>query len=152
MAAIDWNLIENALRPIADAKGAFLVGRGDRRERGRRIIQLFVDTDEGISIAQCAELSRELGSALDGMNAVNEPYDLEVSSPGIDKPLSMLRQYKKNVGRKFRVIYRQGEERKTLNGTLASLEGDRLTFVDASGTPTTFDFANIIESKEELPW
>ncbi|HTP14157.1 MAG TPA: ribosome maturation factor RimP [Bacteroidota bacterium] len=152
MTAVDWNLIENALKPIAEAKGVYLVGRGDRRERGRRIIQLYVDTDEGISIAQCAELSRELGGVLDGMNAVNEPYDLEVSSPGIDKPLTLLRQYRKNVGRKFKVAYRQGDDRKTLSGTLATLEEDRLTFVDARGASTTLEFSNIIESLEELPW
>jgi ribosome maturation factor RimP len=152
VAAIDWNMVENALKPIANAKGAFLVGRAERRERGRRIIQLYVDTDEGISIGQCADLSRELGATLDGMNVLNEPYDLEVSSPGIDKPLTMLRQYKKNIGRTFTVKYRQDAEQKTLKGTLSALIDDRLTFVGENGEPTTIEFSKIIESTEELPW
>jgi len=152
MAPIDWKMVEDALKPIAEAKGAFLVGRAERRERGRRIIQLFVDTDDGISISQCAELSRELGARLDGLNAVNEPYELEVSSPGIDKPLTMLRQYRKNVGRTFTVKYWQESERKTLKGTLSAVADDRLTFVGENGEPTTLEFSKIIESIEELPW
>ena len=152
MAAIDWNLVENALKPIAEARGVFLVGRSERRERGRRIIQLYVDTDEGISISQCADVSRELGAKLDGLNALSEPYELEVSSPGIDRPLTKLRQYKKNVGRKFKVTYRHDDEQKTMNGTLAALIDDRLTFVGEKGESTTIEFSKIIESIEELPW
>ncbi len=152
MAAIDWKLIEDALRPVAEARGAFLVGRTERRERGRRIIQLYVDTDEGISISQCADLSREFGGILDAMNPVNEPYELEVSSPGIDKPLTLLRQYKKNIGRKFRVKYRAADEQKAIKGILTSVADDRLTFADEKGQATTIEFTNIIESIEELPW
>jgi ribosome maturation factor RimP len=152
MAAIDWNIVEEALKPVVEARGAFLVGRAERRERGRRIIQLFVDTDEGISVGQCADLSRELGAKLDGLNAVNEPYELEVSSPGIDRPLTLLRQYRKNVGRTFAVKYWQDAERRTLKGTLSAVADDRLTFVGENGEPTTIEFSKIIESIEELPW
>jgi len=149
---MDWNLVENALKSVAEAKGVFLVGRAERKERGRRIIQLFVDTDTGISIGECAEVSRELGTKLDELNVVNEPYELEVSSPGIDRPLTMLRQYRKNIGRKFAVTYRQGPEEKKLKGTLSALAEDRLTFVGEDGGATIVEFSNIIESIEELPW
>ncbi len=152
MAGIDWKRVEELLEPIASASGAFLVGHSERRERGRRILQLLVDTDEGITIAQCAEVSRELAARLDEFNVVSEPYELELSSPGIDKPLKILRQYKKNVGRKFVVHYWEGAERRSTTGTLAELKEDRLTFVNEKGESTTLEFSNIIESIEELPW
>ncbi len=152
MAGIDWKRVEELLQPIANARGAFLVGHSERRERGRRILQLLVDTDEGITIAQCAEVSRDLAARLDEFNVVAEPYELEVSSPGIDKPLRILRQYKKNVGRKFVVHYWEGAERRSTTGTLAELKEDRLTFVNEKGESTTLEFSNIIESIEELPW
>lgn len=152
MAAIDWKKLEEVLEPIAAARGAFLVSHAERTERGRKVIQVFIDTDEGISIAQCADLSRELASKLDELNAIQEPYELEVSSPGIEKPLTLLRQYKKNVGRNFVVQYWQESERKTLKGTLASLNEDRLTFVSEKRESTTIEFSKIIESIEELPW
>lgn len=149
---IDWQKIEEIVRSVADRHNAFFVDLAERRERGRRLFQVFVDTDDGITIAQCAEISREVGDELDAQNAINEPYELEVSSPGIDKPLKLLRQYRKNVGRKYRVDYRQENERKTLIGTLAAIEGEKLTFTNEKKEPVSLEFSRIIESIEELPW
>ncbi len=152
MATIDWKRVQEVLDPIIARNGAFSLGHSERRERGRRILQIFVDTDSGITIGQCADLSRELAARLDELNVLDEPYELEVSSPGIDKPLTMFRQYKKNVGRTFKVTYWQDVERKTLLGTLTGLGEDRLTFTDTKGNTTTLEFSKIIESIEELPW
>ena len=152
MASIDWPKLEEITAFIANAQNAFVVGHGERRDRGRRIIQFLVDTDDGITISQCAEISRQLGLEIDARGIINDPYDLEVSSPGIDKPLKLLRQYKKNIGRKYKVKYLQNNERRTFSGTLSSVEGDRITFMgEEEGTLIT-DFSNIVESVEELPW
>ena len=152
MAVFDWKTIDGILEAVADAHGAFIVGRSERAERGRRIIQVFLDTDEGISIAQCAECSRDLAAKLDELNVITEPYELEVSSPGLEKPLKVLRQYKKNVGRRFKVTYWQETEKKLLVGTLSDVQGERLTFANENKEPTTIEFSRIIESLEELPW
>ncbi len=152
MAAIDWKKVEELLDPIIAVRGVFLVGHADRKERGRKVLQMLVDTDQGITIAQCAEVSRELAAKLDEFDAIGEPYELEVSSPGIDRPIVVLRQYRKNIGRKFTVQYWEGTERRTLRGTLTALEGDHLTFASEEGTSTTLEFPKIIESLEILPW
>jgi len=152
VSSIDWRKTEEIAQSAANSRNAFLVGLGERKERGRRIIQVFVDTDEGITIAQCAEISREMAGALDVQNVINEPYELEVSSPGTDKPLKLLRQYKKNIGRKFTVQYRQDDQRQNLSGTLSSVEGEQLTFTTDENKTMIVEFSNIIGSKEELPW
>jgi ribosome maturation factor RimP len=152
VATIEQSKLEGSVRSVVGARNAFLVEMAERKERGRRIIQVFLDTDEGITIAQCAEISRELGTALDEQNIINEPYELEVSSPGIEKPLKLLRQYKKNLGRKYKVQYRQGDNRQTFNGTLAAIEGERVTFTLEKHETVTLEFSKIIESIEELPW
>ncbi len=152
MAPIDWNKVEEILGPIIAIRGIFLVGHTDRRERGRRVLQMFVDTDEGITIAQCAEVSRELAAKLDASDIISEPYELEVSSPGIDRPIVVLRQYRKNVGRKFAVRYWEGTETRAFRGTLTAVEGSHLTFVSEDGVSATLEFPRIIESMEILPW
>lgn len=66
-------------------------------------IQVFLDSDSELTIDKCAEISRFLEFHLENEELVPDHYNLEVSSPGVDKPLQMQRQYYKNVGRKVRV-------------------------------------------------
>jgi ribosome maturation factor RimP len=152
VASIEWPILEKIVQSGVNGRNAFLVGMAERREGGRRIIQVFVDTDAGITIAQCAEISREVGAELDAQSVINEPYELEVSSPGIERPLKLLRQYKKNVGRKYKVRYLIGKESRTFSGTLAVIVGEKLTFTAEKKNAITLEFSDIIESIEELPW
>ncbi len=152
MTSVDRQKLEEIAQSAASANQAFFIGLADRRERGRRIFQVFVDTDEGITITRCAEISRDIGTELERLAVINEPYELEISSPGIDRPLKLLRQYRKNIGRRYRVEYWQENERRSLKGTLAAVDGDRITFTDDSEKPVTLEFSKIIESIEELPW
>lgn len=140
------------LSPILEQHAAFLVDMSIRNERGGKLFQAFVDTDKGITIEECAIISRELAQELDRGNLIQGAYRLEVSSPGIDKPLRMLRQYRKNVGRSFKVLYQSAETRTTIIGKLQSVEDERLTFETEKGETIALDFTKIIESKEELPW
>lgn len=152
MASEEWSKLEKIAQSVAESRNAFVVAISERRERSRRIIQVLVDTDEGITIARCSEISRQLGSELDTQNIINVPYELEVSSPGIEKPLKFLRQYKKNIGRKYKVQYVQDNERRNLRGALAGIEGEKLTFTTEDHGTMTLEFSQIIESIEELPW
>ncbi len=140
------------LSPILEQHGAFLVDVSSQPERGGKLIQAYVDTDKGITIEECAIISRELAQELDRGNVVQGSYRLEVSSPGIDKPLRMVRQYRKNVGRRFKVVHLSADTRTTFVGKLRSVEDEKLTFETESGETITLDFTTIIESREELPW
>ena len=68
---------------------------------------ILLDSDEGIGIDQCGALSREIGALLD--EKIEDAYVLEVSSPGVDTPLRLARQYKKNVGRSVKVVLNDGQ-------------------------------------------
>jgi len=140
------------LSPILEHHGVFLVDTSVQNERGGKLLQVFVDTDKGITIEECAIISRELAQELDRANVFQGAYRLEVSSPGIDKPLRMLRQYRKNIGRRFVVRYQSAETPSTLVGKLQSVEGEKLTFETEKGENIALEFTKIIESKEELPW
>ncbi|HEY0900247.1 MAG TPA: ribosome assembly cofactor RimP [Sphingobacteriaceae bacterium] len=81
---------------IADRPDLFLV---DVRMQANGNLSILVDGDNGIGIADCAAISRHVGFHLEEENTIEQAYNLEVSSPGIDLPLNSERQYRKNLGR-----------------------------------------------------
>jgi ribosome maturation factor RimP len=140
------------LESILDQREAFLVDLLIGNERGTTLVQVFIDTDKGITIEECALVSREFSEEIDRNDLIQGSYRLEVSSPGIDKPLRLLRQYRKNIGRRFKLAYQSDERRETFLGKLQSIEDEKLIFESETGEKVVFDFTKIIESKEELPW
>jgi ribosome maturation factor RimP len=78
----------------------------------RQKVTVLIDSDAGISIDECAEISRKLDDMIEAEALIPHAYTLEVSSPGVDYPLAMPRQYQKNIGRTLRVILRDGIEKR----------------------------------------
>lgn len=144
--------IEALLPPVLAASGAYLVELSVKHDGRGKLVRVLIDTDAGITIGQCAEISRELGRLIDAGQVLTETYRLEVSSPGIDQPLRLLRQYAKNVGRRYTVRYRTGEETRSASAVLERVEGDQILFRLEAGEELTLAFDAIVESKEILPW
>ena len=118
-------LTEKARQKIADAitetnSEAFLV---DIRltNGGQRLLNIKVDTDKGISLAECAKISRNIGRTLELDSEFDFRYLLEVSSPGIGYPLKLHRQYIQNIGRYLRVVMTDHTDAK---GKLAEVTSD----------------------------
>ena len=88
------------------------------RQGGRIKVTILLDSDTGILIDECAEISRKLGAQMDEMNFFGEaPFTLEVSSPGVDFPLTFPRQFVRNVGRQLTITLANGTTHKgKLNG------------------------------------
>lgn len=76
---------------------------------GKRI-EVYVDSDSGLDIKKCQQINRYLGVLWDTNPEIGEKYDLEVSSPGISRPLQLPRQYIKNIGRDLKVIKKDNSE------------------------------------------
>ena len=89
-------------------------------------LSVFIDTDEGVNFTKCQKLSRKIESYLDESQVLGEKYILEVSSPGISRPLKFNRQYPRNVGRKIVCKLKNGEK---LEGTLQEV-GDEVIKVE----------------------
>jgi ribosome maturation factor RimP len=144
--------LQELLAPVLESHNAFFIDIVLRHERGARLVQVFLDTDQGITVDECAAISRDFGRILDAEGLFDSPYRLEVSSPGIERPLRHLRQYHKNVGRRFNVTFRKDQERANLSGKLEAISGNTLTFLSENGEMVALDFSDIIEAKERLPW
>jgi ribosome maturation factor RimP len=84
-------------------------------------IVVLLDGDEGVSIDYCASVSRQLGHRMEEDGVLEKAYVLEVSSPGLDHPLTNLRQYEKNVGRNVKVDTTDG---KSIRGELLEAKED----------------------------
>jgi ribosome maturation factor RimP len=111
-------VIEKLIKEF-DSEGIYFVvdcqvGSGNK-------ISLLIDSQEGISISECVEISRFIEHKLD---RETEDFELNVSSPGIDVPLKVPQQYKKNVGRELKVVTTDDVN---IKGLLTGFESDTLT-------------------------
>jgi len=89
---------------------------------------LIVDGDQGITIVDCAAVSRALNESLE--SEIVDPYTLEVSTPGLDHPLKLNRQFKKNVGRGLKVVKK---DKSTVTGTLTRSDEEKIVVESESG-------------------
>lgn len=97
--------IKGIISSILEEKDGYLV---DLKVRHNQLVQLFIDRDPHITIEDCAYISHFLEKELNKEFSFSENYVLEVSSPGMDQPLKVLRQYKKSIGRNVEVLLFSG--------------------------------------------
>jgi ribosome maturation factor RimP len=130
-------LIRELARPVIERYDAYLVDCTIRGEGGTRVIEIFIDADQGVSTELCASISRDLSKQLDAGVSIPGRYRLEVSSPGLDRPLKLYRQYPKNIGRTLKVKY-------AAEGTTAVITG-KLTTVAESSITLEVEKGSVIE-------
>lgn len=123
------------IKKIGEAKltdpAHFVVDVVVSARKGPKKVLIIVDGDNGISIDDCANLSREVSKTLDETAVLGEEsYLLEVSTPGLDYPLQLKRQYKKNIGRKVRVKLSD----KTVEGKLEAVNEEFISLQEEVGT------------------
>lgn len=92
--------VHGLILPIAEASGIELVEiQYHRSKGGRSILRVFIDKEGGITINECERLSREIEAEMDVEDIIPESYIIEVSSPGLDRPLRSIEDYRKNIGK-----------------------------------------------------
>jgi len=106
--SVENRVIELVEEKISDRPDLFLV---DVKMHSNGKLIILMDGDQGINIKDCAAISRHVGYHLEEENVLEQAYNLEVSSPGIDTPLTLLRQYIKNIGRSISITMVDGSKR-----------------------------------------
>lgn len=140
-------LIEGKIKEIvegflAEEEDLFLVDVVVKGNTGNQKVLVFIDGDQGISIDQCSKTSRHLGAELEELDLISGKYTLEVSSPGLDFPITLLRQYKKNLGRSLKIEMNDGE---IIEGELKEASDDSI--VIGKNNSRTIAFKEIKQSK-----
>jgi ribosome maturation factor RimP len=143
-------LIEEAVAPVVGGHGLELVDLEWRGLRPRGVLRLYVDKAGGIGIAECERLSRELGDVLDAAAVIEGGYDLEVSSPGLDRQLKKEREYRWAVGKQIRCWFAGGSE---TGGRLTEVTSERLV-LDRNGERIEVARATVTKARleAEVPW
>src|SRR5881296_1307960 len=143
-------LIEEAIAPVVADHGLQLVDVEWRELRPRGLLRLYVDKPGGVGIGDCERLSREIGDVLDAAALIEGGYDLEVSSPGLDRQLRKEREYHWAVGRQIRCWLAGGAE---VCGRLTAVTADRLV-LDRGGEQVELGRADVTKARleAEVPW
>ena len=144
MNFINENIIEIA-RDIVTLNGFFLIDVTFRGTVNNKVIEVFIDGEKNITAEDCAEISRKINSVIDEKQLIKSRYRLDISSPGVDRPLQFLKQYHKHIGRLFEVVFKVDKEKKSLKGELLKIEGENLTFF--TGKESVINFNDIISAK-----
>lgn len=142
MAKQEQQLTE-LLAPTVEAAGYQLWGIELIRAGRHTTLRIFIDKAEGIMVEDCALVSREVSALLDVEDPIPNEYTLEVSSPGMDRPLFTEAQFTQYVGQKIEVKLTVPQEgRRKFKGLLTSFDNDTLV-IEVDGKPCSLLFDNI---------
>lgn len=131
---------EKLLLPILDENSFELVDVEYVKEAGTWYLRAYIDKEGGITIDDCELVSRALEEKLDEENFIPDSYILEVSSPGLGRPLKKERDYQRARGRRIEIrTYRAIAGGKEFTGVLTAWDGETVTIEpDDGGDPMTF--------------
>ncbi|HWC32104.1 MAG TPA: ribosome maturation factor RimP [Actinomycetota bacterium] len=116
--------LEPLVRPVVEASGLELVDVAFRRESGRRVLRVTVDREGGVDLDAIADTSGRISRRLDVEGFDPGPYDLEVSSPGVERPLRSVEDFARRIGEKVKVkTHEPVDGARTHVGTISSVGG-----------------------------
>ena len=140
-ASVDEARIADVIRPVIAAAGMDLESVRVTAAGRRRLLRVVVDSDQGVSLDDAATISRELSVALDTVAVMGDfPYTLEVSSPGVDRPLTDQRHWRRAVGRLVQVAVTDSGGARPVSGRIAAADADGVT-LDVEGARRRFPYA-----------
>ena len=142
--------IEEVVIPVLRDHGLELVDIEWRPLRPRGVLRLFVDKSGGVGIGDCERASREIGDVLDAAAIIDASYDLEVSSPGLERVLRKEREFRWAIGKRVRCWLAGGRE---LRGRLVAVEPDQLV-LEHDGERVDLPRADVTKARleAEVPW
>ena len=135
---------EKLLMPIMEANGFELVDVEYVKEVGNWYLRAYIDKPGGITVDDCEVVNRELGDLLDRDDFIDESYILEVSSPGLGRPLKKERDFIRSKGEEVEIrTYRMVDRQKEFRGVLKAWDKDTVTIEYEDGQEQVFERDNI---------
>jgi len=125
--------IEQGIQPLLEQEGLELVEVKVAGFGSQTIVRVFVDRPGGVSIDRCAQVSRLISDYLDAEDFIPHRYNLEVSSPGLDRPLTSKADFQRKKGEKVTIFLKEKiDPENRVTGTINSVEADDLV-LDSQG-------------------
>jgi ribosome maturation factor RimP len=152
---VDENLvraIQALAEPILAGREMELVELTCHPQGRQRFIRLLVDKVGGVTIQQCAQVNQRIGEALEAANLIEGSYTIEVSSPGLDRPLVSNRDFERALGEDLLVEVSVGDGRfKPLRGMLLAVQPEAIVLKMISGN-VTVPLTQIRSAKKAMRW
>jgi ribosome maturation factor RimP len=140
-ASVDEGRIADVIGPVVAAAGMDLERVRVTAAGRRRLLRVIVDSDDGVSLDDAATVSRDLSAALDSAAVMGDfSYTLEVSSPGVDRPLTDPRHWRRATGRLVAVTVTDSDGSRPVSGRICAADADEVT-LDVDGARRRFAYA-----------
>lgn len=121
--------IEAGIKPLAESSGLELVEVKLAGVGSHTLVRVFVDKEKGVSIDECARLSSRISGYLEAEDLIPYRYKLEVSSPGLDRPLTTQADFRRKRGERVTLFMRdKADPRNQSQGIISSVEDENLVF------------------------
>lgn len=138
------SMAEALVLPIVEANGFELVDVEYVKEGSNWYLRAYIDKEGGITVDDCETVSRAFGDLLDEKDFIEDSYILEVSSPGLGRPLKKEKDFARSMGKELEIrTYRAVDRQKEFYGTLTAYDESSVTITAEDGSEQTFDRANI---------
>ena len=145
--------IREVIKDCVANKSAHVIDLVVRGEKGAQVVEVFIDAEEGITTDRCSEISRELSNAIDAGRLIEGSYRLEISSPGIERPLKFPWQYRKHIGRQMEVKVRSGQGTEKRVGRFLSMDDTGVVLqVGKKNENVQIPFDALVEARVKAPW
>ena len=132
--------VEAYLMPVMEKNQFELVDVEYVKEAGTWYLRAYIDKEGGFTVDDCELVSRQLGEWLDREDFIDDSYILEVSSPGLGRPLKKERDFARSIGAEVEIrTYRMVEGRKEFTGVLEKYDSESVTVSYEDGTKQNFD-------------
>ena len=142
MTALETQLTE-MLEPSVLALGYELVGLEFIRAGEHSTLRVFIDHENGINVEDCAEVSRQISAVMDVEDPITVAYNLEVSSPGLERPLFKAAHYEQFVGHEASIVLKMAMgNRRKWKGDIVAVHGELIT-LNVDGNEESFALSNI---------
>ncbi len=141
------------LKKVIEDCGVHLYDSEIVKENERQIVRIYIHHPEGVTIDQCTKVSQIISPILDLEPPVSGEYMLEVSSPGIERPLKSAEHFQLSVGEKIKATILEDGEKTKIKGTILSVDGDQISVEDKNSKSTKeFSFDQVLKAKTYYPW
>ena len=139
---------------VAESAGLELVEAQLLGGGRHRVVRLFIDKPEGVTHEDCQGVSHNVGEILDAEDLIaGQEYTLEVSSPGVDRPLLKAKDYERFLGQKVKIQLKEAiEKHKTFSGKIASFDGERVTLEIAPEQTMVVALSDIDKANLKYEW
>tara|TARA_B100000315_G_scaffold190065_1_gene180042 strand:- start:1331 stop:1840 length:510 start_codon:yes stop_codon:yes gene_type:complete len=142
--------IQSLIRPIVEAEKMELVDV-EYKVGPNGVLRIFIDKTGGVNVSDCANISTQVGAFLEIENIIENNYVLEVSSPGLDRPLKNKADYDRNKGKLIKVsLYAPLEGKKTFTGQIISTDDQKVILKEKSNKIINIPFADIAKGILEI--